>query len=240
VLLIPTRFFYRFIMVLALTVLGERGRKIVEVPAGAPQSVARTLEPYSRSPVAASKPEGHQPPQHNYQVTPPASAHSTGYGGSPAPAAACDSRGAYGAGAGGGAQGGPAQGVDAYGSDAYGAAACAGAYGGCDGPGAGTFSAAADVARDDGTLSISALRLNEAWTLKAGVKNKSGIIHWNNARGVGHFFYVDLIDEDEQTIRAKFFMEACDKFYDLIHKNMVGIALLLPGLLQSLSHSRRC
>jgi len=33
------------------------------------------------------------------------------------------------------------------------------------------------------------------WSIKARVTNKSEIRHWNNARGEGKLFSVDLIDE---------------------------------------------
>ena len=53
------------------------------------------------------------------------------------------------------------------------------------------------------------------WTIKARVTNKSDIRRWSNARGEGHLFSMDLVDESGE-IRATAFKEQCDKYYNMI------------------------
>ena len=53
------------------------------------------------------------------------------------------------------------------------------------------------------------------WTIKARVTNKSDIRRWSNARGEGHLFSMDLVDETGE-IRATAFKEQCDKYYNNI------------------------
>ena len=50
---------------------------------------------------------------------------------------------------------------------------------------------------------------------KARVTSKSDIRRWSNARGEGHLFSMDLIDESGE-IRATAFKAECDKFYEMI------------------------
>ena len=50
---------------------------------------------------------------------------------------------------------------------------------------------------------------------KARVTNKSDIRRWSNARGEGHLFSMDLIDESGE-IRATAFKAECDKYYEMI------------------------
>lgn len=45
--------------------------------------------------------------------------------------------------------------------------------------------------------------------------NKSDIRSWNNARGEGKLFNMDLCDESGE-IRATAFKDQCDAFYDKI------------------------
>jgi len=52
------------------------------------------------------------------------------------------------------------------------------------------------------------------WTIKARVTHKGDIRRWSNARGEGHLFSFDLVDESGE-IRATAFKEQCDKFYNL-------------------------
>lgn len=51
--------------------------------------------------------------------------------------------------------------------------------------------------------------------------NKSAIRTWNNARGEGKLFSMDLLDESGE-IRATAFNAECDRFYDLVEVNKVG------------------
>ncbi|CAD0201397.1 unnamed protein product [Chrysodeixis includens] len=58
------------------------------------------------------------------------------------------------------------------------------------------------------------------WVIKARVMNKSDIRTWNNARGEGKLFSMDLCD-DSGEIRATAFKNECDKFYDMIQIDKV-------------------
>lgn len=53
------------------------------------------------------------------------------------------------------------------------------------------------------------------WVIKARVTSKSSIRTWNNAKGEGKLFSMDLMDESGE-IRATAFKAECDKYYDLI------------------------
>lgn len=53
------------------------------------------------------------------------------------------------------------------------------------------------------------------WVIKARVTSKSAIRTWNNAKGEGKLFSMDLMDESGQ-IRATAFRDQVDKFYDMI------------------------
>lgn len=58
------------------------------------------------------------------------------------------------------------------------------------------------------------------WTIRARVINKAPIRTWNNARGNGKLFSMDLLDESGE-IRATAFNNECEKFFDLIELNKV-------------------
>lgn len=53
------------------------------------------------------------------------------------------------------------------------------------------------------------------WVIKARVTSKSAIRTWNNAKGEGKLFSMDLIDESGE-IRCTAFKEMCDRYYDMI------------------------
>lgn len=57
------------------------------------------------------------------------------------------------------------------------------------------------------------------WVIKARVTAKSAIRKWSNAKGEGHLFSMDLMDESGE-IRATAFRDLVDKFYDLIQVSM--------------------
>ena len=59
------------------------------------------------------------------------------------------------------------------------------------------------------------------WTIKARVTSKSAKKTWNNARGEGCLFSVDLLDAEGSEIRGTFFKEAVDKFYDMLQEDQV-------------------
>lgn len=58
------------------------------------------------------------------------------------------------------------------------------------------------------------------WTIRARVVNKAPVRTWNNQRGEGKLFSMDLLDESGE-IRATAFNSECDKFFDMIEVNKV-------------------
>ncbi|EGZ23584.1 hypothetical protein PHYSODRAFT_556228 [Phytophthora sojae] len=54
------------------------------------------------------------------------------------------------------------------------------------------------------------------WTIKARVTNRAPIKNWTNARGSGKLFSVDLLDARGGEIRATFFNDGVDKFYETL------------------------
>jgi len=58
------------------------------------------------------------------------------------------------------------------------------------------------------------------WTIKARVTSKSDIRTWNNAKGSGKLFSMDLMDESGE-IRATAFKEQCDAYYTMIEVGKV-------------------
>lgn len=58
------------------------------------------------------------------------------------------------------------------------------------------------------------------WTIRARVVSKSDIRTWSNAKGEGCLFSVELMDESCD-IRATFFKEAVDKFYNFLTVSQV-------------------
>jgi replication factor A1 len=58
------------------------------------------------------------------------------------------------------------------------------------------------------------------WTIKARLTSKSDIRTWANAKGEGSLFSVELLDSS-MDIRATFFKEAVDKFYNALQVGQV-------------------
>ncbi len=58
------------------------------------------------------------------------------------------------------------------------------------------------------------------WTIKARLTSKSQIRHWSNAKGEGKLFSIELLDSTSD-IRATFFKDAVDKFYDILQVDSV-------------------
>lgn len=72
------------------------------------------------------------------------------------------------------------------------------------------------------TVPISALTpYSNRWTIKVRVSNKGEVKTWNNNKGSGSMFKVDLIDESGGEISAAFFKEAVTKFYDIVKQDKV-------------------
>ncbi|KAL4175516.1 hypothetical protein KRP22_000481 [Phytophthora ramorum] len=59
------------------------------------------------------------------------------------------------------------------------------------------------------------------WTIKARVTNRPPIKNWSNARGSGKLFSVDLLDAKGGEIRATFFNDGVDKFYEMLRPGNV-------------------
>ncbi|XP_055906413.1 replication protein A 70 kDa DNA-binding subunit [Eupeodes corollae] len=71
------------------------------------------------------------------------------------------------------------------------------------------------------TAPISSLTpYQNKWVIKARVTAKSGIRTWNNAKGEGKLFSMDLLDESGE-IRATAFKEQCDRYYDMLEVDKV-------------------
>jgi len=59
------------------------------------------------------------------------------------------------------------------------------------------------------------------WTIKARVTTKNPVKEWNNARGQGKLFSVSLLDSSNTDIRATFFKEAVDAFFNMLEEGSV-------------------
>jgi replication factor A1 len=58
------------------------------------------------------------------------------------------------------------------------------------------------------------------WTLRARITSKGTVRQWKNDRGEGKLFNIEMCDESGD-IRATFFKEAVDKFYDVLQVDKV-------------------
>ncbi|CAM9765032.1 unnamed protein product, partial [Phaeothamnion confervicola] len=59
------------------------------------------------------------------------------------------------------------------------------------------------------------------WTIKARVTSKGDIRAWSNQRGEGQLFSIEMLDEAGGEIRATFFRDAVDKYYNMIEQGRV-------------------
>ncbi|KAL7574686.1 hypothetical protein ACA910_003029 [Epithemia clementina (nom. ined.)] len=87
--------------------------------------------------------------------------------------------------------------------------------------------ATAPIVRSSTTASSNFNRIadlnlyHSKWTIKARVTNKSDIRTWSNAKGEGSLFAISLLDESGVDIRATFFKEAVDRFYQMLQEGQV-------------------
>lgn len=72
---------------------------------------------------------------------------------------------------------------------------------------------------------------NTRWTIKARITKKSEIREWNNQKGSGKLFSVDLVDSEGGEIRATMFNRALEKWFPLIEEGqiyMISRGLIKP------------
>lgn len=69
---------------------------------------------------------------------------------------------------------------------------------------------------------VSALNMYQnRWTIKCRVTSKSDIRTWSNAKGEGTLFSVELLCSSGCDVKAIFFKEAVDKFYNILEVNQI-------------------
>jgi len=74
---------------------------------------------------------------------------------------------------------------------------------------------------DDYTPVIDLNPYQARWKIKVRVIKKLNLRTWNNTRGEGKFFSVNLLDSNGGEIRATMFNEAADKFYSIFDEGRV-------------------
>eukprot|EP00941_MAST-03F_sp_MAST-3F-sp1_P004723 g4723.t1 len=62
---------------------------------------------------------------------------------------------------------------------------------------------------------------NGRWTIRARVTCKSDLKEWSNSRGAGKLFSTNLLDHEGTEIRATFFNEGVDKYFDQLEEGGV-------------------
>lgn len=69
---------------------------------------------------------------------------------------------------------------------------------------------------------VSALNMYQnRWTIKCRVTTKSDIRTWSNAKGEGTLFSCELLCSSGCDVKATFFKEAVDKFYNMLEVNQI-------------------
>jgi replication factor A1 len=73
-------------------------------------------------------------------------------------------------------------------------------------------------------IPINALNpYSNRWSFKARITNKGDKRSWNNAKGSGTLFSIDVLDKEGSDIKGTFFKDACEKFYPLLQQGHVYI-----------------
>lgn len=82
---------------------------------------------------------------------------------------------------------------------------------------------AVSQSRDGGCMPITELSpyTNGRWRIKARVLTKSDVRKFNNARGEGQLFKIDLTDKSGGEISATFFGRSVDKYFEMIQTKQV-------------------
>lgn len=76
--------------------------------------------------------------------------------------------------------------------------------------------------QEEGIVPISSLNpYNNHWKLKARVTTKSQMRTWNNSKGTGKLFSVDLLDDEDGEVRVTMFNDTADRLYDVFQVNKV-------------------
>ncbi|CAN0442236.1 unnamed protein product, partial [Ectocarpus sp. 12 AP-2014] len=76
--------------------------------------------------------------------------------------------------------------------------------------------------QDSAYMPISAINpYQNRWTIKARITKKGDMRQWNNARGSGTLFSVDLLDEDGSEIKGTFFKQDADKWFQILQEGQV-------------------
>lgn len=69
---------------------------------------------------------------------------------------------------------------------------------------------------------ISSLNMyNNKWTIQGRITNKADIKTWSNSKGEGSLFSIEILDAAGSDIRATFFKEAVDKFYNMLEMSKI-------------------
>ncbi|CAM9133630.1 unnamed protein product [Ectocarpus fasciculatus] len=76
--------------------------------------------------------------------------------------------------------------------------------------------------QDSVYMPISAINpYQNRWTIKARITKKDDMRTWNNARGTGTLFSIDLLDEDGSEIKGTFFKAEADKWFQILQEGKV-------------------
>lgn len=82
----------------------------------------------------------------------------------------------------------------------------------------------ASPVKDKGYLPVKALNtFSSDWAIKVRVTKKYPLKTWNNAKGSGELFNIDLIDMDGTQIQGTFFKTCAQRFHPVIEENKVYI-----------------
>jgi replication factor A1 len=92
-------------------------------------------------------------------------------------------------------------------------------------PGGSSVNSAPVVGNNQSNLiPIAALNpYSNRWSFKARITNKGDKRSWNNAKGSGTLFSIDVLDKEGSDIKGTFFKESCEKFYPLLQQGHVYV-----------------
>eukprot|EP00550_Attheya_septentrionalis_P007580 CAMPEP_0198296596 /NCGR_PEP_ID=MMETSP1449-20131203/33246_1 /TAXON_ID=420275 /ORGANISM="Attheya septentrionalis, Strain CCMP2084" /LENGTH=643 /DNA_ID=CAMNT_0043997261 /DNA_START=49 /DNA_END=1980 /DNA_ORIENTATION=+ len=115
--------------------------------------------------------------------------------------------------------------TNTYGAGSKGGSSGANPYGATGrfgGSGSAPIVRSSNPASGDNYTPISQLNIYQnRWTIKGRVTSKSAIRTWSNAKGDGSLFSIDILDASATDVRATFFKEAVDKFFNTLEVDKV-------------------